>query len=313
MPPLLRIENLVKTFSAGRRTLRAVDGVSLELAAGESLGIVGESGCGKSTLARCAVRLLVPTGGTVVFDGVDLATLKPEALRRKRREFQIVFQDPFGSLDPRMTVRRTLLEPLEAHALHTHPARQERVAALLASVGLDAAFASRFPRDLSGGERQRVAIARALALEPRLIIADEPVSALDTSVQAQILNLIDGIRQRFGLSLILISHDLSVVRYTCSRVAVMYLGRVVEERGSEDLFLKPLHPYTRLLLDSVPRWHGDTQPGVQPQQEKAPGSVGPGGCAFFPRCPNRMPRCASASPELSGERDSGKVACFLYT
>jgi oligopeptide transport system ATP-binding protein len=291
--------------------VRALDGVSLELASGEALGIVGESGCGKSTLARCAVQLLRPTSGRVWFDGVDMSTLAPGELRRRRREFQIIFQDPFGALDPRMTVRRILLEPFEAHALGTPNEREQKIRALLVEVGLEPGIEQRFPADLSGGEQQRIAIARALALEPRMIIADEPVSALDVSVQAQILNLLDGVRYRFGLALILISHDLLVVRYACSRIAVMYMGRIVEERRTEELFAEPLHPYTRLLLDSMPSRHVRTTSKDEPAGVQV--RPGPHSCAFYSRCAQRMTGCASSSPALVSRGDGTRVACFLYT
>ncbi len=308
--PLLKIDALRRDFLVGGRVVRAVDGVSLEVPAGAALGVVGESGCGKSTLARCAVRLLEPTSGHVSFDGTDLGTLTREELRRRRREFQIIFQDPFGSLDPRMPVRRILLEPFEAHRIASGPEREARLPSLLREVGLEPTLLERYPADLSGGEQQRVAIARALALQPRLLIADEPVSALDASVQALVLNLLDDIRRRLGVTLILISHDLAAVRYACERIIVMYLGRVVEERKAEELFRDPLHPYSRLLLDSLPgRRAGLPPPAPVPDGPAPP----PAGCLFRPRCPRALPICSSAPPPLQARGDGDKVACFLYT
>ncbi len=312
MPALLKIEEIRKDFTTGGRVVRALDGVSLEAGAGEGFGIVGESGCGKSTLARCAVCLLKPTSGHVWFDGMELSSMPPGELRRRRREFQIIFQDPSGSLDPRMTVRRIVLEPMEAHRLGTPRERGERLRALLEEVGLEPAVEERFPSDLSGGEQQRVAVARALALEPRLLVADEPVSALDVSVQAQLLNLLDDIRRRRGLTLLLISHDLPVVRYACGRVLVMYLGRVVEERRTEDLFRDPLHPYSRLLLDSIPSLGSTPSPDAASGTAAAEKSA-PAGCAFYPRCPRALRRCALAVPPLQPRGNGDKVACFLYT
>ena len=232
--------------------MRAVDGVSFEVQSGETLGIVGESGCGKSTLARTLLRLIKPTAGEIEFDGTDLCALDPRALRAMRREMQMIFQDPFASLDPRLKVGAIVAEPLVIHRIGDRASRRKAVVELLATVGLDAAAAERYPHEFSGGQRQRIGIARALALKPKLIIADEPVSALDVSIQSQILNLLVRLKQQFGLSYIFISHDLAVIEHVSDRLAVMYLGRIVETAATEDLFARPSHPYTEALISAVP-------------------------------------------------------------
>ncbi len=244
MTALLRVTELTKHFAArrGKGGIRAVDGVSLTLNGGETLGVVGESGCGKSTLGRTILRLVEPTSGAVVFDGVDLLALGPSALRDKRREMQMIFQDPFASLDPRLNVGAIVAEPLAIHGIGDRKSRRAAVLELLETVGLEADAVKRFPHEFSGGQRQRIGIARAVALRPRLIIADEPVSALDVSIQSQILNLLVELRQRFGLSYIFISHDLAVVEHVSDTVAVMYLGRIVETAAAEELFARPSHP-----------------------------------------------------------------------
>ncbi len=318
MMPLLSIQNLCKDFLAGGlwagRIIHALDHVSLDVEAGESLGLVGESGCGKTTLARCALRLLEPTTGTVSFDGADLARLSPHMLRRKRREFQIVFQDPLAALDPNLTVREILMEPFEIHALGTRPERKAWIEELAQAVSLDCSVLCRRPVSLSGGQQQRVGIARALALKPRLLLADEPVSALDASVQAQILNILGDLKQRFSLTLVLISHSLSVVHYLCSRVAVMYWGRIVEDAPSATFFSGPMHPYSQLLLQSMPAPEATApqpQLGGRDEDPKVPGP--PAGCPFHPRCPHARPRCRTEIPELKPCGSNAKVACFLYT
>jgi oligopeptide/dipeptide ABC transporter ATP-binding protein len=318
MAPILKIHRLSMMFRSGgigrSRTVRAIESVDLEVPAGETLGLVGESGCGKSTLARCALSLLAPTSGSVYFDGEDLGGLSPMELRRKRRQFQIIFQDPFGSLNPRLTVGQTLAEPYEAHELGTRRERESWIAGLLESVALDESFLGRLPDSLSGGQRQRVAIARALALKPRLLVADEPVSALDASVAAQILNLLAGLQQRYGLTLILISHSLPVVHYLCNRIAVMYLGRIVEESPSEIFFRGPSHPYSRALLASTPRMDlaGQSDRSSLPGEPPSPVDP-PAGCAFHPRCPEVLDRCRSEVPSLLAIEEKNKAACFLYT
>jgi oligopeptide transport system ATP-binding protein len=256
---LLEVQDLRKYFVTGsgwprgrRHELRAVDGVSFSVAAGETFGLVGESGSGKSTVARCILRLLPPTAGSVRFDGKDLLTMPAASMRALRRDLQIIFQDPYSSLDPRMRVGALVAEPLEIHGVGTRAAREERVAHLLERVGLGAAARVKFPHEFSGGQRQRIGIARALALSPRLIIADEPVSALDLSVRAQVINLLMELQREFALTYVFIAHDLALVRRICDRVAVMYQGQIVEQASAEALFADPRHPYTRALLAAVP-------------------------------------------------------------
>ena len=318
MAPMLGIKGLCKEFRAGGlwagRLIQALDHVDLEVNSGETLGLVGESGCGKTTLARCILRLTEPSSGSVCFDGSDLNLLSPEALRQKRREFQIIFQDPFASLDPNLTIRQILFEPYEVHQLGTRRQREQWIEELADAVSLDRILLRRRPASLSGGQQQRVGIARALALKPRLLVADEPVSALDASVQAQILNLLADLQRRFGLTLVLISHSLQVIHYICSRVVVMYLGRIVEEAPAKEFFAKAKHPYSELLLESMPAME---VPGTRPPHT-APGEIPsaaapPVGCAFHPRCPHAQTRCREEVPELRLCGPSSKVACFLYT
>jgi oligopeptide/dipeptide ABC transporter ATP-binding protein len=310
MTPLLEAGGLVKYFpfrnALGLRAgaVRAVDGVSLRVAKGEVLALVGESGCGKSTLGRLLLRLVEPDAGTLRFDGEDLRALPPRALRARRREMQLIFQDPFGSLDPRMTVEAAIAEPLHLHGLHRGRERA-RVAELLARVGLRPELARRWPHEFSGGQRQRIAIARALASEPRLVIGDEPVSALDVSVQAQVINLLGDLIRDLGLTFILISHDLGVVRQVADRVAVMYLGRIVEEGPAEALFTHPRHPYTRALLAAVPG-----QGGAAPLEGDIPSPANPpSGCRFHTRCPHAQAICREAVPQLEGVPQA--AACHL--
>ena len=308
MPALLQLENVRTHFPVERGfflkrrvgTMRAVDGVDLTLAEGEVLGLVGESGCGKSTLGRTILRLIPPTAGRVLFAGLDLATLTPADLRRARGGFQMIFQDPYASLNPRMTVFDTLAEAVAAHRPDLPGAGlPARVSALMSRVGLAPRFARKYPHEFSGGQRQRIAIARALAVEPRLIVADEPVSALDVSIQAQIINLLAGLVRELRLSLIFISHDLSVVRHLADRIAVMYLGRLVEIGPAADVFARPLHPYTKALVSAVPI--------PDPARERArprlllsgdpPSPLDPpAGCTFHPRCPFVMETCRAQVP-----------------
>jgi peptide/nickel transport system ATP-binding protein len=317
MIPLLKIQALSKTFHVGAfqtgKCVRAVDGVNLEVYHGETLGLVGESGCGKSTLARCAVRLLQPSSGSVYFDGTDLCSLPPRALRARRREFQIIFQDVFAALDPLMTVREILSEPFEAHRLESDGEREKRIQELLEAVALDESLLHRYPETLSGGQQQRVGIARALALRPKLLIADEPVCSLDASVQAQVLNLLGDLQKRFNLTLILISHSLMAVHYLCTRVAVMYLGRIVEEGRREEFFKRPKHPYSAMLLQSMPALHPGVREVKKAPAEEIPSLAGqPAGCAFHPRCPHVFAGCENQVPELKEYDRNSKVACFLY-
>jgi peptide/nickel transport system ATP-binding protein len=304
----LRVEELVKHFNPGEGALRAVDGVSFEVRQGETVGIVGESGCGKTTLVKTLLRLTPPTSGKVWLDGEDLASLPESKLRAKRRELQIVFQDPFGSLNPRHDVETILTTPLKAHGLGSTAERRQRVLSLLESVGLPRDALPRYPHEFSGGQRQRIGIARALVLSPRLLICDEPVSALDLSIQAQILNLLVDAKARFGLSYLFISHDLSVMRYFADRVLVMYLGKIVETGDHSSLWARPLHPYTRALMQAAPD---------PTQRRRAPALTGelpsprdvPKGCAFHPRCPLASDRCRIETPLLRAFGDNQSAAC----
>ena len=313
-PPLLALEEVRRHFPVrdalgrARGAVRAVDGVSLSVRPGEVLAVVGESGCGKSTLGRLALRLLAPDAGTVRFMGEDLGALSPAALRARRRDMQMIFQDPFASLDPRMTVEEAVAEPLRLHRIVPRgPRERERVAELLARVGLRPEHARRWPHEFSGGQRQRIAIARALASGPKLVVGDEPVSALDVSVQAQVLNLLQELIRDLGLTFVLISHDLGVVRHVADRVAVMYLGRIVEEGPAGAVFGAPRHPYTRALLAAVPGRgvkaglvEGDVPSPIAP----------PPGCRFHTRCPFAEAVCREVVPDLSGG-GTHRAACHL--
>lgn len=316
--PLLQVDDLRVHFETARppfsrqkAILHAVDGVSFTLNEGETLGLLGESGCGKTTLGRAVVRLGPVTSGTVRFAGIDITRLGESALRAHRRRFQMVFQDPFSSLNPRFTVGQTLGEPLEIHQLAKTPAdRERRVVELLESVGLEARHSQRFPHEFSGGQRQRIGIARALAVEPRLIVCDEPVSALDVSVQAQVVNLLQDLQQQRGLAYLFISHDLAVVEHLAHRAMVLYLGRVVEEARASDLCRNPLHPYTQALISAVPvidpssRRRRILLPGEPPSPIHPPA-----GCPFHPRCPIAESRCRIETPKLRDLGDGRKVAC----
>jgi len=322
-PPLVEVRDLVKHY-AGERTwlglgrpraaVRAVDGVSFSIAAGKTLGLVGESGSGKTTIARTLLRLTEPSAGSFLLDGVDVFTLAPGPLRRLRRRIQIVFQDPYGSLNPRMTVRQTLREPLAIHQLAPKPQRDARVGALLDEVGLDPELADRYPHELSGGQRQRVGIARALSVEPVFLVCDEPVSALDVSVQAQVLNLLADLQQKRQLTYLFIAHDLAVVKHIADDVAVMYLGRIVERAPAAPVYEQPRHPYTRSLLSAVPV----PDPASTAQRIVLPGDVPspahpPSGCAFHPRCPHpkKNARCSTERPALREIAPGHVAACHF--
>jgi oligopeptide/dipeptide ABC transporter ATP-binding protein len=320
--PLLEVRDLVKHFPlphtivdvAFRRVpehIRAVDGVSFTLARGRTLGLVGESGCGKSTLGRCLLRLHEPDRGAVLFDGVDLMKLDEAGLAPYRKRMQVVFQDPYASLDPRQRVDRMLREVLDVHDIGAPSERRRRVDQLLVQVGLSPADGHKYPGEFSGGQRQRVGIARALAVEPELLIADEPLSALDVSIQAQILQLLLDLRESLGLTMIFISHDLRVVRYLSDEVAVMYLGTIVERAPTAELFARPQHPYTMALLSAVPEVGGPRREPA-PIEGEPPSAVRvPSGCRFHPRCPSRVERCPLESPALDELLPHHLVACHV--
>jgi oligopeptide/dipeptide ABC transporter ATP-binding protein len=318
-PVLLQVERVTKHFPVRRTSLmgprmhvHAIDGVSLDVLRGETLGIVGESGCGKSTLGRCMIRLLDLTSGTVVFDGQDISTTPRQRLRGLRREMQMVFQDPIASLNPRKTVGTIVSDPLRAHGMRDRAALRRRTADLLAMVGLSPEHERRYPHEFSGGQRQRISVARALALEPRLLIADEPVSALDVSVQAQVVNLLSDLQDELQLTYVFIAHDLAVVRHISDRIAVMYLGKIVELGTADDVCAHPRHPYTEALLSAAPIpdlqvartrtrivLHGDLPSAVDP----------PAGCRFNTRCPYATDICRAVEPELAAAADGRLVAC----
>ncbi|MEJ5357301.1 MAG: dipeptide ABC transporter ATP-binding protein [Desulfobacterales bacterium] len=318
MAELLRVEGLVKHYRVRRgggrgARVHALDGVSFEIAENETFALVGESGCGKSTTGLSILRLIEPTAGRVWFRGENVLALDPEGLRRRRREMQIVFQDPFGSLNPRLTVERTLEEPLLNHERLSAAERRERVAEMLEVVGLLPEHRGRFPHEFSGGQRQRIGIARALMLRPRLVVGDEPVSALDVSVRAQILNLLVKLQRRFGISMLFISHDLAVVRYVSHRVGVMYLGRIVETAPVRELYESPLHPYTRALLSAVPV----PDPRRKRRRILLPGDVPspidpPPGCRFHPCCPEATAVCREEEPRPRRPAAGRIVCCHLY-
>jgi peptide/nickel transport system ATP-binding protein len=313
------VEDLVKHFPArgAQRqqgtTVHAVDGVSFEMQSGETLGLVGETGCGKSTVARLVLRLLEPTSGRIVLEGSDITHWSRRKLRPLRRDVQIVFQDPYSSLNPRRRVGSIVEAPLLAHRVGSREDRRRRVGEVLRLVGLDPSHANRYPHQFSGGQRQRIGLARALATNPRLVVADEPVSALDVSIQAQVLNLVDDLRKEFGLALLFISHDVSVVRHVSDRIAVMYLGKIVEVADTDTLFAAPKHPYTAALLAAVPlaRVGGKRQAAAQRVVGEPPSPLDPpSGCRFRTRCPYAQQVCAEVEPPL--ERRTGSlVACHF--
>jgi oligopeptide/dipeptide ABC transporter ATP-binding protein len=310
---LLEVNELVKHFPLpGRnRFVRAVNGVSFAAAPGQTFGLVGESGCGKSTLARLIVRLYRETAGTIRFGGRDITALGRRGLKEFRRQAQMVFQDPYASLNPRMTVRSTLIDPLRVYRVGTAREREKRVAELLGLVGLDERYGPRYPHEFSGGQRQRIGIARALALNPRLIVLDEPVSALDVSVQAQILNLLVDLRERLGLTYLFISHDLGVVEYMCDHIGVMYLGCIVEKGTREDIFQKRRHPYTQALLSAVPAPGGAVGEQIILGGDPPSPADPPAGCYFSPRCPQAEDICRREKPPLKTLSATHTAACHL--
>ena len=318
--PLLQVKNLKKYFPIKGGILsktvghvQAVDDISFDLYPGETVGLVGESGCGKSTAARTILRLIEPTGGEVVFEGQDILKLGKKPMRALRREMQIIFQDPYASLNPRMTVASIVGEPLEIHKIAKGRAKEERVANILEKVGLRPEHMRRYPHEFSGGQRQRIGIARALALNPKLIIGDEPVSALDVSIQAQVINLLEDLQREFNLTYLIIAHDLSVVEHISDRVAVMYLGKIVELATDRELYENPSHPYTEALLSAVPR----PDPSIKKQRIILPGDVPspinpPSGCRFHTRCLYAKADCKTVEPPLQDIGDGHYVACHYW-
>ena len=313
--PLVEIKDLKKYFPVPhKQVVRAVDGVSFTINRGETLGLVGESGCGKTTVGRCILRLIEPTTGEIRFDERDLLKQDRGEMRALRRRMQIIFQDPYSSLNPRMKVGSIISEPLEIHHVGDRRERKDRVAELLRVVGLDPDYASRYPHQFSGGQRQRIGIARALALNPDFIVADEPVSALDVSVQAQVVNLMQDLQEQFGLTYLFISHGLAVVKHISTRVGVMYLGKLVELAPAQEIYANPLHPYTQALLRAIPI----PDPGAKRRAAQRLGGdvpnpiAPPGGCRFHTRCPHAVERCGAEEPELVEVSSGHFVSCFLH-
>lgn len=319
---LIKVENLVKYFPITRGVVfqkqigavRAVDNISFEIRQGETLGLVGESGCGKSTTGRTILQLHAPTSGNIYYDGIDLPNADASTMRDLRRDMQIIFQDPYASLNPRMTVGRIIEEPLEVHGIGNKKERRERVKELLALVNLNPYFINRYPHEFSGGQRQRIGVARALALQPKFIVCDEPISALDVSVQAQVVNLLEDLQDEFGLTYLFIAHDLSMVRHISNRIAVMYLGKLVELANSDDLYNDTLHPYTKALISAVP----SPDPALERERERIilRGSVPspsdpPPGCRFHTRCPIAESICKEEEPKWREKGEDHWVACHL--
>lgn len=317
---LIRVENLVKhfpvrigAFAETKATVQALNGISFDIKKGETLGLVGESGCGKSTAGQTILQLHRPTSGRVYYQGTDLTQLKEKQLRPLRTKLQVIFQDPYSTLNPRMTIGTAISEPLQFHNLAPKNKRGERVAELLKIVGLNPAFATRYPHEFSGGQRQRICIARALACEPDFIVCDEPISALDVSIQAQILNLLMDLQSEFGFSYLFIAHDLAVVRHISNYIGVMYLGKIVEQGTKHHIFDNPKHPYTEALLASTPKITGDNLENSKPVTGEIPSPVDlPAGCYFHERCPYMKPICKEIIPEEKEIEPGHRVCCHLY-
>jgi oligopeptide transport system ATP-binding protein len=320
MSHFLEVKNIKKYFPIKRGLLmretgqvKAVDDVSFTLKKGETLGLVGESGCGKSTLGRTLLRLYEPTAGEIFFKGENFAAVKGENLRKMRKNMQMIFQDPYASLDPRMTIGQILQQPFEIHNLLTPVERAEEAKKLLETVGLKASQINRYPHEFSGGQRQRISIARAIALHPELVIADEPVSALDVSIQAQILNLLKDLQERLELTYIFVSHDLGVIEHACDRVAVMYLGKIVEIGTRDEIFQNPQHPYTQALLQAIPRIGAGKKKIKKSLTGEVPSPINPpSGCAFHPRCAAKLEKCSSHMPALIARTPTQSASCWLY-
>ena len=312
MEKLLEVKNLKKYFPSGAQVVKAVDDVSFDVYEGETLGLVGESGCGKSTTGRMTIKLLDSTAGSILYKGRDISQLKGNALRDQRCKMQIIFQDPFSSLDPRKTIGETIGRPLQVHNLIPKAQRFERVLELMERVGLDPNWVNKYPHELDGGRRQRVGIARALAVNPEYIVCDEPVSALDVSIQAQVLNLLQDLQEEMGLTYLFISHDLSVVKHLSNRIAVMYLGKIVELATSDELFANQAHPYTQALLSAIPIPSIDAKPKRILLQGDVPSPKNPpSGCRFHTRCPYASERCKQVEPQLNDIGGGHYVACHL--
>lgn len=317
---VLKVNNLSKIFKVKSnklfdkpKMLKAVNDVSFEVLEGETLGVIGESGCGKSTLGRCIIQLLQPSSGEVLYNDAKINDLNSSELKKIRKDIQIIFQDPYSSLDPRKTVGAIIEEPMIIHNIGKHEDRKNKVIELLKEVGLDTFHVNRYPHEFSGGQRQRINVARALALNPKVIVCDEPVSALDVSVQAQVLNLLKDLQKKFNLTYVFISHDLSVVKYISDRIAIMYLGKIVEIGDAKNIYKEPKHPYTKALFSAIP----PESPFENKQKLVLEGDVPsplnlPSGCPLSTRCPNYMEKCSKTVPELKDIGDNHQVACFLY-
>ncbi|MDX5475993.1 MAG: ATP-binding cassette domain-containing protein [Bacillaceae bacterium] len=311
--PLVELKNLTKHFRVNGGVVKAVDGVDLSIFPGETVGLVGESGCGKSTIGKTTIRLFEATDGEVLFEGKDIYRYSEKQLNQLRKEMQIIFQDPYASLNPRMTVESIIGEPIDIHRIWKGKERKERIKELLRLVGLNEEHMQRYPHEFSGGQRQRIGIARALALQPKFIVCDEPISALDVSIQAQVVNLLKELQEKFNLTYLFIAHDLSMVKYISDRILVMYLGNMMELASSDELCEEPLHPYTQALLSAVP----NPKPGGGRERIVLEGDVPsplnpPSGCVFHTRCPHAMPQCKSDKPSWQEVKNNHFVACHLY-